>query len=60
MEEFLTREEILKYISKEWPDISDQEGCADHVLRNLMIGSDEASLKSLDQLCCYWMRHEGD
>jgi hypothetical protein len=60
MTEPLNKEQILKYISKEWPDIADQQGCVDFVLRNFKTGSDAHHLKELDQRCCYWMRHEGD
>ena len=34
MKQPMTREQILKYIETEWPEIQDADRCADFVLRN--------------------------
>ena len=49
---------LVTYITEEWPDIADKQGCAKFVLRNLNPRSEQMS--TLDNLCCYFMRHEGD
>ena len=43
----------MAFIEAEWPDISDK-GCI------RWITSKRHPNRSLDQLCCFWMRHEHD
>lgn len=45
--------DTMAYIEREWPDIGDVHGCAQYVLRN------ETEF-TLDQMCCFFMRHEND
>jgi len=45
--------DTVDYIKREWPDISDKVNCARWILRH----EDQTGL---DQLCCFWQRHEAD
>ena len=50
----MTDEQLMAFIEAEWPDISDKWGCI-----RWLTGKRHPN-KSLDQLCCFWMRHEHD
>ena len=45
--------DTMAYIKREWPDIGDVRGCAQYVLRN-------ETKHSIDDMCCFFFRHEGD
>jgi hypothetical protein len=44
---------VIGHIEREWPDISDKANCARWILRR-------EDHTELDQLCCFWQRHEAD
>ena len=46
-------DEQLMVIEAEWPDISDKWGCIRWI-------TGKRHPNRLDQLCCFWMRHEHD
>lgn len=59
----MTLTQIIDYIEAEWPDILDANSCArwiinrTGILRSLPPDQPEPTI---DQLCCFWMRHEHD
>ena len=58
----MTLTETIDYIEAEWPDIYDANSCARWLIHRTGNGGIYATsdTKQLDQLCCYWMRHEHD
>ena len=50
----MTLTETIDYIEAEWPDILDANSCA------RWITGRHHENETLDQLCCFWMRHEHD
>ena len=55
----MTDSQLLAYIDSDWPDISDKTGCI-RWLTHKYHGIVLAPGADLDQLCCFWMRHEHD
>lgn len=51
--------ETIDYIEAEWPDILDANSCARWLIKRTG-GGPPITSKQLDQLCCFWMRHEHD
>lgn len=50
----MTLTEVIDYIEREWPDIHDANSCARWIL------GQKYRPQTLDNLCCFWMRHEHD
>ena len=51
--------ELIDYIGREWPDVCDANSCARHILKRTA-GGPPITSKMLDQLICFWSRHEHD
>ena len=54
--------ELIDYIGREWPDVYDANSCARHIIKRTGNGGLYATqdTKQLDQLICFWSRHEHD
>ncbi len=52
--------ELIDYIEREWSDIYDANSCARWILKRTGNGGVYSTQETtqLDQLCCFWMRHE--
>jgi|DEB0MinimDraft_10_1074344.scaffolds.fasta_scaffold21288_3 hypothetical protein len=51
--------ETIDYIEAEWPDILDANSCARWVIKRTGDGMYATQdTQQIDQLCCFWMRHE--
>jgi len=64
----MTLTETIDYIEKEWPAILDANGCARWILKltnntpqlPVYLSPNVRLNNVLDELCCFWMRHEHD
>ena len=64
----MTLTELIDYIGNEWPTITDANSCARWILK-LTNGTPQLPVylshnirinNVVDELCCYWSRHEHD
>ena len=58
----MTLTETIDYIESQWPDIGDANSCARWIIKRTGNGGVYATsdTKQIDNLCCFWMRHEYD
>ena len=51
----MTLTELIDYIGDEWPDVYDANSCARWILNTF-----NENEHTVDQLICFWSRHEHD
>jgi hypothetical protein len=56
----MTLTQLINYMGLQWPDIYDAHGCASWIIKRSGGIYATQPLKEVDQLCCFWMRHEFD